>query len=212
MPSFIDLTGQTFGKLMVIRKSSKTGNGKYPVTHWECKCECGKIKAIAANALRGGVTISCGCATRFKPKHNMCLSKEYCSWTGMKKRALGKEKRYSQYVNKGIDPLWIDSFEVFFKDMGPSPSPHHTIERKDNSKGYFKWNCIWATSKEQNRNYSLNRVIEYMGISLCVTDWAEKLNIPRHLIYQRLNRGWSIDKTLNTEKSSKHSHNITPKK
>jgi hypothetical protein len=143
---------------------------------------------------------------KFTLKHGMCDTKEYRSWTGMKKRALGKEKRYAQYINKGIDPLWIDSFEVFLKDMGHAPSPFHTIERKDNSKGYFKWNCIWATRKEQNRNYSLNRVIEYNGLSMCVTDWAIKLNIPRYFIYHRLDSGWSIEKALTTPKSLKHSH------
>lgn len=36
--------------------------------------------------------------------------------------------------------------------MGPKPSPLHTLDRKDNHKGYFKENCRWATPLEQNRN------------------------------------------------------------
>jgi hypothetical protein len=203
MPLFIDLTGATFGKLLVIKKSTKIGNGNRSVTYWVCKCECGVVKEISIGALRSKATISCGCATRFKPKHNMCFTKEYKSWTCMKRRAMGKEKRYSQYVDKGIDPKWVASFETFFNDMGFAPSASHTIERKDNSKGYFKWNCVWATSKQQNRNYSLNRMIAYNGITLCVTEWSEKLNISRHLIYHRLNRGWDIERTLTTPTPTK---------
>ncbi len=137
----------------------------------------------------------------------MSHSHEYHSWAGMKRRAFVKEDRYKTYEGKGIEEDWVNSFEEFFKDMGVAPSPKHSIERKDNTKGYFKWNCIWATTKEQNRNYSLNRIIEYKGIKMCVTDWAEKMSLPRHLIYHRLNSGWTVEKTLNTPKSMKHSHN-----
>lgn len=135
----------------------------------------------------------------FIRKHGMSNTREYYSWTSMKKRALVKEPRYKTYEGKGIEQRWLTSFEEFYKDMGPAP-PKHTLERKDNSKGYFKDNCIWATSKEQTRNYSLNRIIEYNGERLCVTDWAEKLKIPRHLIYQRLNKGWDVEKALFTPK------------
>lgn len=143
---------------------------------------------------------------KFITKHGMSNTLEYHSWQGMKKRALVKEKRYKTYEGKGISEEWLNSFEAFYRDMGAAPSPNHTIERKDNSIGYFKDNCKWATRKEQTRNYSLNRIIEYNGEKLCVTEWAEKLEIPRHIIYNRLNKGWSIEKTFNTDISLKHSH------
>jgi hypothetical protein len=137
---------------------------------------------------------------QFVKTHAKHATKEYNSWSSMKKRALGKEKRYAQYVPKGIDPRWLISFQDFLNDMGNAPSPKHTLERIDNSKGYFPWNCKWATSKEQTRNYSSNRVLEFNGEKMCVTDWAEKLKISRHLIYHRLNKGWSIEKALTTPK------------
>ena len=36
--------------------------------------------------------------------------------------------------------------------MGERPSPAHSIDRKDNSKGYEPGNCRWATASDQTRN------------------------------------------------------------
>lgn len=51
-----DLTGQRFGQLTVISKSSKD--------EWKCLCECGVFKDIRQNALITGNTRSCGCLKR----------------------------------------------------------------------------------------------------------------------------------------------------
>lgn len=59
MSKLIDLTGQKFGKLTVLKKdeSRKTNCGSY----WICKCECGNIKSIRSSSLRRGEIQSCGC-------------------------------------------------------------------------------------------------------------------------------------------------------
>lgn len=54
----IDLTGQTFGKLTVIKQSDKrASNGS---VYWHCKCECGREKDILGQSLRNGSCTSCG--------------------------------------------------------------------------------------------------------------------------------------------------------
>lgn len=53
-----DLSGRTFGKLLVI---GFHGIEKEK-TKWLCRCECGKVKPIRADALKRG-TRTCGCAT-----------------------------------------------------------------------------------------------------------------------------------------------------
>lgn len=58
MGQMIDLTGQTFGKLTVIDCAGKIDGRRY---FWNCKCECGNIKAILGTSLRNGNTKSCGC-------------------------------------------------------------------------------------------------------------------------------------------------------
>lgn len=57
----IDLTGQTFGRLTVIRKN---GRSKQNVIKWECKCDCGKTITILGGSLKSGRTTSCGCIRR----------------------------------------------------------------------------------------------------------------------------------------------------
>lgn len=58
----IDLTGQRFGRLTVIKESEPKifANGK-KATMWLCKCDCGSLKAYNSQALRKGLTKSCGC-------------------------------------------------------------------------------------------------------------------------------------------------------
>lgn len=56
--TFIDITGQKFGKLTAIRYVG-TDNGECAM--WECQCDCGKIITARGSALRTGATQSCGC-------------------------------------------------------------------------------------------------------------------------------------------------------
>ena len=60
--NFIDLTGQTFGRLTVIERGedhvSRCGAKK---VRWRCKCTCGNETLVVSAALRLGNTKSCGC-------------------------------------------------------------------------------------------------------------------------------------------------------
>ena len=59
MGKFIDLTGQKYGKLTVLKKSEqRTSGGRI---QWECKCECGNKILATGDHLRSGHTKSCGC-------------------------------------------------------------------------------------------------------------------------------------------------------
>lgn len=58
MSNLIDLTGKTFGNLVVIEKDNKkSSTGSY----WICQCSCGNIKSIRSAHLRNGSIQSCGC-------------------------------------------------------------------------------------------------------------------------------------------------------
>ena len=52
-----DITGQRFGKLVVLGKGESKGPGR---TTWNCKCDCGNEKNIRGDALKSGYTKSCG--------------------------------------------------------------------------------------------------------------------------------------------------------
>lgn len=155
MPSFNDLTGQTFSRLTVISRSTNRGRR----TYWDCLCDCGSIVQVNASNIVGGRTKSCGCLQRDRVKesnstHGMSGSVENVVWNSMKTRCYNKNaEAYAHYGGRGITICddWSD-FEVFYRDMGPRPSARHTIERVDNDKGYSPENCIWDTYESQARN------------------------------------------------------------
>lgn len=61
MGNFIDLTGNRFGRLFVIRRSENKYRGKSSIVFWLCKCDCGNETIISGVELRRGDTSSCGC-------------------------------------------------------------------------------------------------------------------------------------------------------
>ena len=61
MGSFIDLTGQKYNLLTVIKRAENIKSGNRSIVCWECLCDCGNKTIVRADALRNGTTKSCGC-------------------------------------------------------------------------------------------------------------------------------------------------------
>lgn len=59
MVHLLDLTGQTFSLLTVIRKAGHDGKGS---ALWLCRCACGRYHTVRSDHLRNDHTRSCGCA------------------------------------------------------------------------------------------------------------------------------------------------------
>jgi len=119
-----------------------------------------------------------------------------------------KYEKYSQWGGRGIrvHKKW-HKFENFLSDMGHPPTKHHSLDRKNNNKGYNKTNCRWATHKEQARNKRNNRLITFNSETKCLSAWGEHYQIKPGIISDRLNRGWSTKKALTTKpKSWKNKH------
>lgn len=81
----------------------------------------------------------------------------YNTWRDMRRRCYNPDRPdYKYYGAKGVTVCeeWNRSFFAFATDMAASWFPGASIERKDNTKGYYKENCCWATIQEQQLNRS----------------------------------------------------------
>ena len=206
MPARLQLQGQRFGRLVALRDVGRSGQSRLRL--WLCECECGKMATVASGNLRSGHTQSCGCIqyercaeanTATKTTHGMTDTLEYATWTAMKTRCLNPNaSNYHLYGSRGITicPEWIDSFEAFYADMGPRPSPDYSIDRIDNDGPYSPDNCRWATQQEQRRNSRQNVMLTYNGRTMCVVAWAEQLGLGCDAIRYRLRHGWPTEKVL----------------
>jgi hypothetical protein len=187
----VELTGMRFGKLTVLSRATEK-KSKNRHAKWFCRCDCGDFTEVAGDALRQGKTKSCGCLSR---PHGLSRGPEHNSWRSMLGRCYYKKTNgYERYGGRGITVCdkWRRSFEAFYLDMGPRPGDEYSLERMDNTKGYYPGNMRWATKKEQSRNTRTNRVVEHDGRSMCLADWADQLGLPYHLLRKRFYSGWSM--------------------
>jgi len=123
----------------------------------------------------------------------------YIAWAHMKARCLNSnDPRYADYGGRGITicDAWLNSAN-FISDMGLKPYGFQ-LERKDNNKGYYKENCIWATVKAQANNRRSNLNLTHNGITQTLQQWSEQLSINNRTLATRLRRGWSIKRALTT--------------
>lgn len=205
MSSASDLVGQTFGNLIVVRRVE---NNKFRRTCWECLCACGSLHVVSVNHLKDGHTRNCGvCALKgfvsraTKHGHSRVgeRSAEYKAWMGMNNRTTcSKSKSWHHYGGRGIIVCdrW-SLFENFYEDMGPKPSPQHTLDRYPDQNGnYCPENCRWATREEQNNNLKRNRLLTHDGDTMTLAQWGRKLGWPADRLAGRLRRGWSVEDTL----------------
>ena len=145
----------TFGRFTVVSKVTNTSKSNRALCYL-CRCSCGTEKIIRADNLKSAKTRSCGCIRKQElTKHGLSRSTEYNSWHGMKERCYrATHPHYKNYGARGITVCnrWLDSIEAFIQDMGPKPSPIHSLDRIKVNGNYEPGNCRWSTPLEQAKN------------------------------------------------------------
>lgn len=150
-----DRVGQVYGRLTV-ESVYREGKRSYA----ECSCSCGNKLTSRIDALQSGATVSCGCYMKERisethSTHGASHTRTYKIWEGMKMRCSNiNSAAYVRYGKEGItyDSRW-ECFENFLEDMGEAPDDM-SLDRIDNTFGYSKDNCRWATNTTQARNRS----------------------------------------------------------
>jgi len=157
MKTAIDITGQKFGRLTVLKRNGESKNG---MSLWLCVCECGRKITTRSNGLRSGRAKSCGCHRKDRMKtlnldHGLRNHYIYNIWRGIKKRCYNKKhKSYNDYGGRGITmaPEWLDDIVAFYNHVGERPSSTHQIDRENNNGNYVPGNVRWVTPKVNSNN------------------------------------------------------------
>lgn len=207
----IDLTGQRFGRLVVVERNGT----KNTFAMWLCKCDCGSEKTVQSAMLKRGQTQSCGCLS-FEQKtsrattHGQSKTLTYDRWCSMINRCTNpNQANFKRYGAAGISVCdrW-GSFENFLADMGNCPAGH-TLDRWPNGGGnYEPGNCRWATPKQQANNTKNSILVEYLGRSQTLKQWAEELGIKYATVHRRFNHSYPLQDVFSTDsfKKGRKSH------
>lgn len=183
MSSFIDMTGQRYGNLLVL---SQVAN-KCDKVSWLCVCDCGNRIETMANSLRQNKTVSCGCKEkrpmsapgvsgfnylffiykRNAKKRNLCfeltrdefekLTKQDCFYCAENPKQVTKRNRKNSRAE-------INSRYVY-----------NGIDRKNNNIGYTIENCAPCCG---NCNYA-KRTQNYADFKNWITKVDKNLNKPQ---------------------------------
>lgn len=202
MSALIDITGNKYGMLSVLRRVQNAPNG---VARWECKCDCGNVVIVRGGNLKNGAVKSCGClrhdiGARTKT-HGMSKTRLYQTWANMKERCCCKNNpAYGTYGGRGIMICddWNNSFEAFAKwALSNGYQDDLTIERIDYNKGYTPENCKWISKSDQANNRRSNVKITFNNETHNLSEWCKMYGKNYYLVYNRIHKNkWDFERAI----------------
>ena len=106
------------------------------------------------------------------------FNQERVIWRSMLSRCYNPNQgAYANYGAIGVTVCnqWRESFDAFFKDVGPRPTRDHHLNRINCSGNYEPNNVNWGTAKEQGRNMRNNVWVNLGGQPMILSDAARQL-------------------------------------
>lgn len=203
--------GDRFGRLVVVERAANAGTGH---ALYACQCDCGHAIIVRGVSFVSGNTTSCGCYHREAASgrartHGMSggalghtgRAPEYQAWAAMLRRCYTTTRAdYENYGGRGISVCdrWRESFENFYADMGPRPSPKHSLDRINNDGNYEPSNCRWTTPDVQARNTRTNVNLTFNGKTQTISEWTRELGFERETLRRRIALGWPVEDAFTT--------------
>lgn len=199
-----DITGQRFGKLVVVGLDKIINKKSY----WKVRCDCGTEKTVRGDTLRR--IVSCGCAKREQDKtnlrymannHEMTYHPVYSIWHAMVARCHNpKDHAYADYGARGIEVCeeWKDirCFAKWADSQGFEKGKNLSIERKDVNGNYCPENCCWIDKSLQTRNRRNTIRLSIDGEEKPLSEWSEIHKANHSLVLARYEKGYRSPEDL----------------
>lgn len=140
-----ELAGRRFGRLTVLRRNGTKGHAAI----WLCRCDCGREKSVASNAMTSGKTRSCGCG-RHIPRPWLRIRPYEALYNAWRKLCAARDLRveitYEQFVS------YTQTAQCFYCGESVAWAEHNpgkcgatacvNLDRKDSSLGYSSENIV----------------------------------------------------------------------
>lgn len=170
MSEKIDLTGQPFGRLLVLYECGRSKDGN---VLWKCRCDCGNECVVSSDALRKQRTQSCGCLRRDRARERNTTH----GLTTKHRRLFKSIRQHFKFISDGISGYqgWtidtrypnnaqgVANFCLDLIELQPEMSELYESDRsldvdKDNGGKVFCPECIVFRKATENRSKKPNNL------------------------------------------------------
>ena len=129
----------------------------------------------------------CRTTGNYKHGYSVTHSKLFGVWETMRARCNNQNRmKYKDYGGRGIVVCeeWEKSAEKFCKwALENGYEDGLQLDRIDNNGNYEPCNCRFVTPKENSRNRRNTVFLTVNGITKCVSEWCETVEISPYTVY-----------------------------
>ena len=157
MAKKIDLTGQRFGRLVVIGRSEEKRS------YWNCRCDCGNEKDVRSDHLKSGSISSCGCYKSELSRNKMCdMHKK--QWqdeefrqkqrNGIKEKWKDEEMKWKMGYKGGITPI-----SIYLRSLPVVKEWRKNTYTRENNKCQLTGKHVHSGNSDVHHLHSFNMIV-----------------------------------------------------